>query len=89
VERALRAYAPEARVLATDSHDWTADPWSRGAWGSPPVGWESSGVSARLGQPHGRVLMAGSDVSEEFGGWIAGAVASGRAAARDALARLR
>jgi monoamine oxidase len=88
VERALRAYAPDARVLAADSHDWNADPWSRGAWGAPPVGWESSGVSARIAAPHGRVLMAGSDVSGEFGGWIAGAVASGRAAAREALTRL-
>ena len=88
VERALRVYAPDARVLATDSHDWTADPWSRGAWGAPPVGWESGGVSARIAEPHGRVLMAGSDVSAEFGGWIAGAIASGRATARQALARL-
>jgi monoamine oxidase len=88
VQRALRVYAPEARVLDADAHDWNADPWARGAWGAPPVGWESGGVSDRIAAPHGRVLMAGSDVSDEFGGWIAGAVASGRAAARQALARL-
>jgi len=27
-------------------------------------------------------MLAGSDIAEEHGGWIAGAIASGRAAAR-------
>jgi hypothetical protein len=85
---ALRVYAPDARVLAVDYHDWVADPWSRGAWMSGPAGWTSRGTYALLAEPHGRVLMAGSDVAPLHGGWIAGAVTSGRAAAAEALALL-
>jgi monoamine oxidase len=32
--------------------------------------------------------MAGSDIAPEFPGWIAGAIASGRAAAREFAGRL-
>ena len=87
MERALRVYAPQARVLAVDHHDWVADPYARGGWFVPPVGW----LDARrvLAAPHGRVLMAGSDVAPEHGGWIAGAVASGRAVAADLADQLR
>jgi monoamine oxidase len=88
LERALRVYAPGARVLAADHHDWNADPWSRGGWAAGRVGWESAGVLDRLAAPHGRVLPAGSDIAPEFAGWIAGAVVSGRGAAVDALRRL-
>jgi monoamine oxidase len=84
-ERALRVYAPEARVHAVDSHDWLGDPYARGGWFVPPVGW----FDARrvLAMPHGRVLMAGSDVAPEHAGWIAGAIASGRAAAAELAGR--
>lgn len=86
VEAALRAYAPEARVLATHAHDWNADPWARGGWLCPPVGWATRGIVERLAAPHGRVLIAGSDVAAEHPGWIAGAIASGHEQARAALA---
>ena len=88
LEQALRVYAPEARVLAAESHDWVSDPWARGGWMTDPPGWAASGVFDRLSQPHGRVLMAGSDVAPQFGGWIAGAIASGRAAALQATQQL-
>ncbi len=84
LEQALRVYAPEARVLSTTWHDWATDPWSRGGWMTEPPGWATSGVLDLLAQPHGRVLMAGADVATEFPGWIAGAIASGRAAAIEA-----
>jgi monoamine oxidase len=84
-EAALRAYAPGARVLATHTHDWNADPWARGGWMLPPVGWQRAGIVERLTTPHGRVLVAGSDVAPQHAGWIAGAIASGRAEARRAL----
>jgi monoamine oxidase len=87
-EAALRAYAPDARVHAAFGHDWNADPFARGGWLCPPVGWESAGILERLAAPHGRVLIAGSDVASEFAGWIAGAVSSGREQARAALERL-
>jgi len=88
LERALRVYAPEAQVLDAISHDWTHDRWSRGGWMSEPPGWATSGVLDLLGQPHGRVLMAGSDVALEYPGWMAGAIASGRAAALEGGQRL-
>jgi monoamine oxidase len=84
---ALRAYAPEASVLDAHSHDWNADPWARGGWINAPVGWESAGILERVATPHGRVLVAGSDVSPRFGGWLAGAIASGREQARVAIDR--
>jgi monoamine oxidase len=81
VTAALRAYAPEARVLATRTHDWNADPWARGGWLNPPVGWARQGIVQRLAAPHGRLLLAGSDVAAEHPGWMAGAIASGHAVA--------
>jgi monoamine oxidase len=88
LQAALRAYAPGAEVLAEHSHDWNADPWARGGWMCPPVGWGDAGILERLAAPHGRVLVAGSDVSSRFGGWIAGAIASGRAQAAVAHERI-
>jgi len=88
VETALRAYAPEARVLEAQSHDWNRDPWARGGWANPPVGWATRGIIERLTAAHGRVLFAGSDVAIEHPGWIAGAIASGHEQARSALAIL-
>jgi monoamine oxidase len=81
LERALRVYAPEARVQAALWHDWARDPWSLGGWMTEPPGWATSGVLDLLARPHGRVLMAGSDIAGEYPGWMAGAIASGRSAA--------
>lgn len=88
VETALRVYAPEARVLATRSHDWVGDPWSRGGWMARSVGWREGRMYDLLSHPHQRVLMAGSDIAPEFAGWIAGAIASGRRAASEARLHL-
>jgi hypothetical protein len=85
VERALQAYAPQARVLAAASHDWNGDPFSRGGWMTEPPGWSTQGVLERLAARQGRILIAGSDVAPEFAGWIAGAIASGTSAAADVL----
>ena len=74
---------PEANVIAAQSHDWTADPWSRGGWMVLPAG-RSGERSALLPSTHGRVFLAGSDVSPRFAGWIAGAIFSGRGTAVDA-----
>ena len=85
-EAALAAYVPGARVLATDSHDWVADPWSRGTWLTSRPGWTASAAFVGFLRPHGRLVFAGSDVAEEHPGWVAGAIASGRTAARRVLA---
>jgi monoamine oxidase len=81
VERAIRQFAPGARVLAVDSHDWNADPWSNGAWTMWPPRWATDGTIAALNRPHGRVVFASSDIAVNWPGWIAGAIDSGREAA--------
>jgi monoamine oxidase len=85
-EAAVAAYAPGTKVLAVDTHDWGADPWSRGTWLTSRPGWTLSGELNGFLRPHGRVVFAGSDVGDEHPGWIAGAIASGRSAARRVLA---
>jgi monoamine oxidase len=85
LERALQVYAPEARVLAADHHDWVRDPWSRGGWMTEPPGWATDGTLDLLARPHGRVVMAGADIAPAFAGRIAGAIVSGRAAAAGAM----
>lgn len=88
VTNALRTYAPQAEVLATLSHDWSNDPWARGAWMSEPPLWVVDGVLDLLATPHGRVIMAGADVAQVYPGWITGAINSGKAAAIEAVDRL-
>ncbi len=84
---AVRQLAPEATVLATDFHDWAADPFSRGGWYVPPPGVLSAHHSA-LGRPEGRLCFAGADLAIRWIGWIDGALETGARAAREALAQL-
>lgn len=85
-EAAVADYAPGAKIVAVDSHDWITDPWSRGTWLTSRPGWTAAGALDGFREAHGRVVFAGSDVAEEHAGWIAGAIASGRAAVRRVLA---
>ena len=81
--RAIRAFAPEARLVVSASHDRNADPFAKGTWFAPPVGWFTDGTFEALEGPVGRLAFAGSDVSPREWGWIEGAVASGGKAAGD------
>jgi monoamine oxidase len=85
VERALRAFFPDAELVASDHHDWIADPYSRGTWATATVGRAELLTAARF-PPHGRIAFATSDVAPDEPGWIEGALISGAAAARWALA---
>lgn len=73
VTAAVRYYLPEATVTGVDYHDWTRDPLFLGPWVSPRVG-QFSRVHKALGDPHGAVYFAGSDVSLRFPGYIEGAL---------------
>jgi monoamine oxidase len=85
VEAALRRYFPGARVLAVDSHDWTADPLARGGWQVHRPG-QLSRLHSSLQEPHGRIFSAGSDTAVRWIGWFDGALESGaRAASQAAL----
>jgi monoamine oxidase len=85
VERALRAFFPDAELIASDHHDWIADPFARGTWATATVGRAELLTAARF-PPHGRIAFATSDVAPEEAGWIEGALIAGAAAARWALA---
>jgi len=85
VERALRAFFPDAQLVASDHHDWIGDPYSRGTWATAAVGHADLLTAARF-PPHGRIAFATSDVAAAEPGWIEGALLAGAAAARWALA---
>jgi monoamine oxidase len=85
VERALRAFFPGAELVASDHHDWIADPYARGTWATAGVGRAELLTAARF-PPHGRIAFATSDVAQDEPGWIEGALISGAAGARWALA---
>ncbi len=81
LERALRAFFPEATLVAHDHHDWIADPFARGTWATAPVGGAGLLTPERF-PPHGRIAFATSDVATHEAGWIEGALVAGAAAAR-------
>ncbi|UGS36009.1 flavin monoamine oxidase family protein [Capillimicrobium parvum] len=88
VARAVGAYLPNARVLASDAHDWNADPLARGGWPAHRPGTLSRDASA-LQEPEGRVCFGGADIATRWIGWLDGALESGARAAQQALAVLR
>ncbi|HEV2672572.1 MAG TPA: FAD-dependent oxidoreductase, partial [Gemmatimonadales bacterium] len=66
------------------SHDWRADPFARGAYSYVGVG--GSGAPRALGRPvDGTLFFAGEATNGEQIGTVAGALASGRRAARELL----
>lgn len=69
-------------------HDWTADPYSRGAYSFLAAGGE--GAREELARPCGRLFFAGEacDASGQAG-TVAGALQSGAAAAKALLAKIR
>ncbi|HET8821828.1 MAG TPA: NAD(P)/FAD-dependent oxidoreductase [Thermoleophilaceae bacterium] len=83
VAYAVRQLCPTAEVVAVDGHDWTRDPYSRGAWA-----WYRPGQLTRhhgdLTASEGRLIFAGSDIAATWMSWIEGALASGARAAEDA-----
>lgn len=79
---AVARFFPEARLLAFDSHDWIADPWSRGTWVAGRVGAEEANHHATWART-GRLAFASSDFAEDGTGWFDGAANSGEAAARE------
>ena len=85
VEQALRRFAPDARVLATDGHDWNADEFSQGTWMAYRPG-QPSRLHSAFQEPEGRLIFAGSDLAADWTGMMAGALASGARAAEQVVA---
>jgi monoamine oxidase len=72
----------EERLDGWGHHDWSADPWSRGAYTYLKVG--GRGAPGMLAKPvDGTLFFAGESTSEEESGTVSGALASGARAARE------
>lgn len=84
ITAAVREFLPDADVVATDAHDWNADPYSQGTWMAYRPGQVMRHASA-LQEPEGRIAFAGSDLASGWCGWIDGAVESGHRAARQVV----
>ncbi|MGW0817238.1 flavin monoamine oxidase family protein [Streptomyces viridiviolaceus] len=84
VESALHQWRPDIELIATDGHDWTADPLSGETWCMPRPGHLSREI-AELQRPEGRVRLAGGDYADGWAGYIDGALESGRRAAHRLL----
>lgn len=93
IDRALdamsRAFGISRRTIdrllcGTWTHDWQADPYSRGAYSYAAVG--GSGAHDALAKPlSGTLYFAGEATSSDETGTVAGAIASGQRAARQIL----
>jgi monoamine oxidase len=81
VQAALDRLVPDLEVLDAASHDWTNDPLSGQTWPMHRTGFLTESL-ASFQQPHGRLLFAGSDYANGWGGFIDGAIESGLEAAR-------
>ena len=76
----------DALLAGTYHHNWQRDPYSRGAYSYAGVG--GSGAHAILGKPmRGTLFFAGEATSGDETGTVAGAIESGRRAARELLRR--
>jgi monoamine oxidase len=78
----------ELQLDAWVSHDWRADPFARGAYSYLGVG--GSGAPRALARPvDGTLFFAGEATTADQIGTVAGALASGRRAAREVLRALQ
>jgi monoamine oxidase len=78
----------EELLDASASHDWRADPFARGAYSYIGVG--GGGAPRALARPlDGTLFFAGEATNGEQIGTVAGALASGRRAAREVLKALQ
>jgi monoamine oxidase len=82
----VRRRTLETSLVATWTHDWQRDPFSRGAYSYLAVG--GSGAHEALAKPvQSTLFFAGEATSADETGTVAGAIASGRRAAREIVRR--
>jgi monoamine oxidase len=87
VEAAVARFFPEARLLASDWHDWVGDPFARGTWIAPVLGAEQA-LAPATWRRAGRLAFASSDIAPGEAGWFEGAMISGLRAAEEIAAFL-
>ena len=88
VQAAIRQFAPEATVRRCDSHNWSADPYSKGTWTTYRPG-QLSRYYSDFSVSHGQLYFAGSDLARGWAGFMDGAIESGTDAAAALSERLR
>ena len=79
---------PGAHVEAYATHDWTNDPYAKGAWAC----WGPNATSRYLSElqsPHGRVIFASADWADGWRGFVDGAIEQGQQAVQDVVAFLK
>jgi pseudooxynicotine oxidase len=87
VEKAVRLFIPDARVIRTFGYQWTLDPYSKGTWCTLRPGMWSKYLRD-LQQPRGRLIFASADWANGFRGFIDGAIEQGLEAGRRVKALL-
>ncbi len=84
----MRRRTIEGLLAGTWTHDWQADPFSRGAYSYAGVG--GTGAHKALAKPlRGTLFFAGEATSADQTGTVAGAIESGRRAAAEVLRGFR
>jgi monoamine oxidase len=83
VQESVRAFAPEAHIVASTWHDWTHDPYALGTWDVFRPG-QISRHERALRTPEERLVFAGSYTAHAWPGFIDGAIESGYRAAAQA-----
>lgn len=86
VQQAVDRLVDGLTVIEVAGHDWTSDPLSGETWPMHRAGYLKTGLPA-MRTPHGRIVFAGSDFADGWGGFIDGAIESGLTAARSILNR--
>lgn len=81
VQKAVRLFLPDARVVRTLGYQWTLDPYSQGTWCTlRPHMW--SRYLRDLQQPTARIVFASADWANGWRGFIDGAIEQGLEAGR-------
>jgi monoamine oxidase len=80
-------FFPEARLLASDWHDWVGDSFARGTWIAPLLGAEQA-LAPATWRRAGRLAFASSGIAPGEAGWFEGAMISGLHAADEIAAEL-
>jgi monoamine oxidase len=86
ITRDLASFNPNAPNLARGiaSYAWQRDEFSKGAYALYRPG-QWFGVRPKLLQPHGKILFSGEHLSDDWQGFMEGAIETGEAAAKSLI----
>jgi monoamine oxidase len=82
VQKAIRAWLPEAEVVESMGHDWVSDEFSRQTWPMLKPN-QLTRYLRELQRPEDGVFLAGSDYANGWMGFIDGAIESGLKVSRE------